>query len=448
MTTLSGEINTAAATDNSYHVVTADGTVSSTAILDGFAVIRGYADGVAPTDLRGGGIAGQRRQPDALAPGLLGQLRGGPRGRRARRVGRADADGVRLRIQLFGHCRGRSLLRLRRGAPDSGCGLQGERDGSRARRRLRRQQGCREELPRRRQLPQRRVHRPGWSDLHQLHLHRKSGLRSGAAGRAQQHDRQLHSVRQRRRRRLPRILGGLLGVVQRRPREPGRRNRAHRRQPPLPERGRRRLPVGRRLTGGRRGKQRRGRRARDGSCGAAPLLRRSPDRRHRLGDGTDRRHGGLRACPAERVEPRGPVRLRRGRRLPLRHRFRTADALVPLAKRRPGPLRRRAALGNGDRHADDRPERHGQLRQLRRPCHRRAGTDADLRRRDGHRPSDPVHPGRHRSQVRRRRRDRSGGERSLPRRLHLRLDADRRLHHLGAGLQPDPVLRGFAGNAR
>jgi hypothetical protein len=56
LTTLSGEIATGAPTDNSYHVVTAEGTVTASAILDGFAVAGGYANGAASTDQRGGGM--------------------------------------------------------------------------------------------------------------------------------------------------------------------------------------------------------------------------------------------------------------------------------------------------------------------------------------------------------------------------------------------------------
>jgi len=54
---LSGDIGTAGvATDNSYHVVTADGTVTASGILDGFTITAGRADsGVDPTD-RGGGV--------------------------------------------------------------------------------------------------------------------------------------------------------------------------------------------------------------------------------------------------------------------------------------------------------------------------------------------------------------------------------------------------------
>ncbi|HEX9285941.1 MAG TPA: right-handed parallel beta-helix repeat-containing protein, partial [Thermoanaerobaculia bacterium] len=57
ITMLSGDIGTVGvATDNSYHVVTSDSTVTSTGILDGFTVTSGRADGgVDPTD-RGGAV--------------------------------------------------------------------------------------------------------------------------------------------------------------------------------------------------------------------------------------------------------------------------------------------------------------------------------------------------------------------------------------------------------
>lgn len=57
VTILSGDIGTVGvATDNSYHVVTADGTVTASGILDGFTITAGRADsGVDPTD-RGGGV--------------------------------------------------------------------------------------------------------------------------------------------------------------------------------------------------------------------------------------------------------------------------------------------------------------------------------------------------------------------------------------------------------
>jgi len=56
VTTLSGDIGTVnVASDNSYHVVTSDNTVTSTGILDGFTIAVGRADGASdPTD-RGGG---------------------------------------------------------------------------------------------------------------------------------------------------------------------------------------------------------------------------------------------------------------------------------------------------------------------------------------------------------------------------------------------------------
>ena len=54
VTTLSGDIGTAgAATDNSYHVVTGSGT-DATAVLDGFTITGGNADGSAPHNSGGG----------------------------------------------------------------------------------------------------------------------------------------------------------------------------------------------------------------------------------------------------------------------------------------------------------------------------------------------------------------------------------------------------------
>ena len=56
VTTLSGDIGTVGvATDNSYHVVTSDGTVTATGILDGFTVTGGRADGPTGGDPTGRG---------------------------------------------------------------------------------------------------------------------------------------------------------------------------------------------------------------------------------------------------------------------------------------------------------------------------------------------------------------------------------------------------------
>src|SRR6185503_8037510 len=55
-TYLSGEIATAAGTDNSYHVVTAGAAIDDSAVLDGFHVSAGRADGANPND-RGAGIS-------------------------------------------------------------------------------------------------------------------------------------------------------------------------------------------------------------------------------------------------------------------------------------------------------------------------------------------------------------------------------------------------------
>lgn len=57
VTILSGDIGTAAvATDNSYHVVTSDGTVTASGILDGFTITGGRADGGADPIDRGGAV--------------------------------------------------------------------------------------------------------------------------------------------------------------------------------------------------------------------------------------------------------------------------------------------------------------------------------------------------------------------------------------------------------
>jgi hypothetical protein len=57
VTILSGDIGTVGVgTDNSYHVVTSDSTVTSTGILDGFTVTAGQADGATDPIDRGGGV--------------------------------------------------------------------------------------------------------------------------------------------------------------------------------------------------------------------------------------------------------------------------------------------------------------------------------------------------------------------------------------------------------
>jgi parallel beta-helix repeat protein len=57
VTILSGDIGTpGTATDNSYHVVTADGTVASTGVLDGFTITAGQADAASAPNERGGGM--------------------------------------------------------------------------------------------------------------------------------------------------------------------------------------------------------------------------------------------------------------------------------------------------------------------------------------------------------------------------------------------------------
>ena len=56
VTILSGDIGVPASTaDNSYHVVTTDGTVTLSSVLDGFSITAGQANGAEP-DVRGGGM--------------------------------------------------------------------------------------------------------------------------------------------------------------------------------------------------------------------------------------------------------------------------------------------------------------------------------------------------------------------------------------------------------
>ncbi len=57
VTILSGDIGTpGTATDNSYHVVTADGTVTATGVFDGFTITAGQADAASSPNERGGGM--------------------------------------------------------------------------------------------------------------------------------------------------------------------------------------------------------------------------------------------------------------------------------------------------------------------------------------------------------------------------------------------------------
>jgi SprB repeat/Secretion system C-terminal sorting domain len=59
VTILSGEIGTSAITDNSYHVITANSTVTGTGILDGVQITRGYDDSsTSPASVGGGGFFG------------------------------------------------------------------------------------------------------------------------------------------------------------------------------------------------------------------------------------------------------------------------------------------------------------------------------------------------------------------------------------------------------
>src|SRR5215470_15422783 len=63
VTVLSGDIGTPGlTTDNSYHVVSADATVTSASQLDGFTISGGNADGATPDD-RGAGFIGVNASP-------------------------------------------------------------------------------------------------------------------------------------------------------------------------------------------------------------------------------------------------------------------------------------------------------------------------------------------------------------------------------------------------
>ena len=63
VTILSGDIGTPGnSSDNSYHVVTADSTVTSSAVLDGFTITGGNANGATPDD-RGAGLLGSNASP-------------------------------------------------------------------------------------------------------------------------------------------------------------------------------------------------------------------------------------------------------------------------------------------------------------------------------------------------------------------------------------------------
>ncbi len=62
VTTLSGEIGAAGSSDNSYHVVTGGGT-DSTAVLDGFTITAGNADGASYPDNSGGGMINDAGSP-------------------------------------------------------------------------------------------------------------------------------------------------------------------------------------------------------------------------------------------------------------------------------------------------------------------------------------------------------------------------------------------------
>jgi hypothetical protein len=77
VTILSGDIGTeGVATDNSYHVVTSDSTVTATGVLDGFTITGGRADGGAdPTD-RGGGVYINQGSPTFVRCIFLGNYAG------------------------------------------------------------------------------------------------------------------------------------------------------------------------------------------------------------------------------------------------------------------------------------------------------------------------------------------------------------------------------------
>ncbi len=63
VTILSGDIGTPGnSSDNSYHVVTADSTVTASAVLDGFTITGGNANGATPDD-RGAGLLGSNASP-------------------------------------------------------------------------------------------------------------------------------------------------------------------------------------------------------------------------------------------------------------------------------------------------------------------------------------------------------------------------------------------------
>jgi len=80
VTTLSGDIGTpGSSADNSYHVVTADSTVTGSAVLDGFTIVGGNATGATPNDRGAGllGISGSPTVAHCLFTGNSASSRGG-----------------------------------------------------------------------------------------------------------------------------------------------------------------------------------------------------------------------------------------------------------------------------------------------------------------------------------------------------------------------------------
>lgn len=99
-TTLSGDVGVAGdSSDNSFHVVTADGAVSASTVLDGFTISGGRADGAAaPTT--GAAVssttAAARRSPAAPSPPTSPPTAGAPSGSRAALPLSRTADSLRI----------------------------------------------------------------------------------------------------------------------------------------------------------------------------------------------------------------------------------------------------------------------------------------------------------------------------------------------------------------
>ena len=144
VTILSGDIGAPGnSSDNSYHVVTADSTVTASAVLDGFKITGGYANGATPDD-RGAGLLGSDASPTVAhcvftGNGASKSRRGFPRGRRERRL-----PGLHVHGQLGGPGRRRRLGR-RRDFPDADAMSDSKQHGLRhdARGRHRRHEQCR-----------------------------------------------------------------------------------------------------------------------------------------------------------------------------------------------------------------------------------------------------------------------------------------------------------------